>query len=533
MADIARILARLKHLEAERATWEPVWQSIAEYVLPNRADFAVQRGPGQERTQKLYDMTAVHANEMLASALHAMLTNPALHWFTLRTYDEKVNVIRAVRAWLEDAQTRMEAVFSSPRAGFTPAIHEFYLDLGAPGTAVMLVEERGRDQILFRTHHLAECMLAEGETGRIDTIYRKFKMTARQLAQRFETLPEKIANALAGDKPDQEFEIVHAVEPRADYDGRRLDGRNMPWRSCYVALQDKAELSEGGYQEFPFVAARWSKVAGETYGRSPSWTALPDIKMVNAMSRTVLRAAQKATDPPLLLSDEGIVLPVRTTPGGLNFGAVDGQGRELMKPLVTGARIDIGLEMQEQRREQIRHAFFVDQLQFFNDQRMTATEVLQRTEERLRLMSPMVGRMQIEGLGPLVERVFSIMLRRGQFLPPPLELRGQEIKIEYVSPIAKAQRASDLVAMSRGFELLAPYAAANPAALDVIDGDELVRAVADLSSFPLKVVRDARALAAVRAGRQQAIEAASQRQDIGLAADVAGKVMKGGQRATA
>jgi hypothetical protein len=212
--------------------------------------------------------------------------------------------------------------------------------------------------------------------------------------------------------------------------------------------------------------------------------------MVNAMSCTVIRAAQKVVDPPLLVADDGVVLPVRTVPGGLNFGGVDASGRQLIQPLANNARVDIGLEMMEQRRRSIRSAYYVDQLQLAAGAAMSATEVLQRSDERLRLLAPSIARLQTELLGPLVERVFGLLLRSQELPPPPPALAGEAIRVEYVSPLAAAQKASALLGVRRVFDVMAPLAAAQPEIYDLFAGDELVRYAADANTLPLRGLRD-------------------------------------------
>ena len=214
--------------------------------------------------------------------------------------------------------------------------------------------------------------------------------------------------------------------------------------------------------------------------------ALPDVKMLNLMSKTIIQAAQKQIDPPLLVPDDGFLLPVRTQPGGLNF--FRSGTRDTITPLNTGANIPIGLNMEEQRRTAIRSAFFVDQLLSGGAPNMTATEVMQRSEERFRVIGPVLSRLQNEMLRPLIDRVFALMLRKELLQPAPDILQGKEVDIEYVSPLARAQKSSSLNGTMKALEILLPLAQAIPVA-DHLNPDGLVNHVMESLGVPKKVVK--------------------------------------------
>jgi hypothetical protein len=266
---------------------------------------------------------------------------------------------------------------------------------------------------------------------------------------------------------------------------------------------------------------RFVKDSVSTYGRSPAMTALPDVKMLNKMSETTIKAAQKQIDPPLMVPDDGFMMPVRTTPGALNFYRAG--TRDRMEPLNIGANNPLGLNMEEQRRNAIRQAFYVDQLLLGQGPTMTATEVLQRNEEKMRLLGPVLGRLQAELLQPLISRSFALLLRNGLLPPAPEELQGQDIDIEYVSPLAKAQKLTDLQAMLRGFEILLQVSQVAPVT-DYLDGDAMVQYLVETAGLPARVIRSASEVEQVR--REQADQAAVQQQmqQEMMAAEAGGKI---------
>lgn len=329
---------------------------------------------------------------------------------------------------------------------------------------------------------------------------------------------------LARETPSAEVALLHAVFPRDEAVPGRRAGRNLPFASVYLDVDGETVLSEGGFAEFPYVVPRWSKAAGEVFGRSPAMKALPDIKMLNEMCRTTLRAAQKVVDPPLLVADDGVVLPVRTAPASINYARFLADGGDPVRPLQTNANVGLGLDMEERRREAIRAAFFVNQLQVSGSPQMTATEVLQRAEEKLRVLGPMLGRLQSELLSPLVIRVYGILARAGRLPPPPPALAGHGLHLVYVSPIARAQRAAEAQGILRLIEIAAPLSQVQPDLADNIDGDATLRHLWSLFSAPHALLRDLRQVAALRAQRADVRAAEESKADLERLATGLGKL---------
>jgi hypothetical protein len=249
------------------------------------------------------------------------------------------------------------------------------------------------------------------------------------------------------------------------------------------------------------------------FGRSPAMTALPDIKMLQEMMKTTIKAAQKVVDPPLLVPDDGVLGPVRTIPGGLNYYRASSGAR--IEPLLTGGNIGISYEMMTDLRDRIRTTFFLDQLQFQGAPRMTATEVVERTERTLRLLGPTLGRLQSEFLGPMIERIYGVLSRAGRLPEPPESIAEQELKIEYVSPLARAQRQSETQGIMRTLEFIGPIAGMDPQAAQVIKGADTVRHIAELNGVPPMLLKsneelmeEAKAQQEAQAAQQQMMQGA-------------------------
>ena len=520
MANYEYIKKRVDTLSQERGTWEVNWQEILDYVMPRKADVVTLRTRGEKRTEVLFDSTAITANNLLAASLQGTLTSPSLPWFSIKLRDEELNEDRDVQLWLEDTARRMYDTFNE--TNFNTEVHEMYLDLCSIGTAALFVEEGSNgfdtDGIHFNCLHIAEYYIQESIDGKVDTLYRKYKLTARQAVQEFgfDNVGEKIQTA-SKEKPDHKFNFIHAVEPTADYE--RSTGKSatkLKFHSCHVCEEDKMVVRTGGYNEFPYLVPRWSKATGEIFGRSPSFNALPDIKTLNKAVEIGLKAWAKAIDPPLLVQDDGVIGRVRMTPAGITVIRNDGA----VKPLQIGTNWQITDLKENQLRTAIRQAYYSDQLQLQEGPQMTATEVQVRYELMQRLLGPTLGRFQSEFLNPLIERVFGIMYRAGALLKEPDIIQGTKIDVEYLGPLARSQRMEESVAIERLYSLAMNIAQIDPAIMDNIDHDEAVRLRGKLLGVPKTVLRgkdDVDNMRTMRAEQAQMAQMAQEQQALGKA----------------
>lgn len=521
----AQILLRQERMADMRGIWDQHWREIAERILPRANYFRVVRNPGDKRTEKVFDATATLALERFAAAMESMLTPRTQRWHKLRVNDPALQEDREVQAYLDAVTQILFQARYAPGANFASQANEAYMSLGAFGTGGVFVDESIGRGLRYRTVHLSELYIQENHQGVVDTVHRRFPMTARQAIQRFgEKTPKRIVDA-AEKNPEQNFDFVHAVMPREDVQYGRDDFRGMPYASCYVSIEDRQIVSEGGFRTMPYAIGRYVTGPREVYGRSPAMTVLPDIKMLNEMSKTVIRAAHKIVDPPLLLQDDGALQAFDLRPGALNYGGVDEQGRQLVHPLQTNARVDIGLDMMEQRRKVINDAFLVTLFQILVDSpNMTATEAMLRAQEKGALLAPTMGRQQSEFLGPLIERELDILGRAGVLPPMPdvlLEAGGM-VDVEYVSPLNRAQRADEGVAIMRTLEAVTPLAQIDPKVMMLFDPEAVARELAEINGVPAKVMRSKEQIAAI----EQAHAQAAQAQQLLAAAPVVGKTVR-------
>ncbi len=474
------LIRRHQELAATRATWENHWREIAERILPRQDSFQTKWSEGAKRNEKIFDSTAPIALERFAAAMESMLTPRAQRWHRLRASDQTLNDADGVRDWFRQVEDILFAARYSPRANYASQQHETYMSLGAFGTGVLFVGEEVGSGLRYKSIHLSDCCFAEDANGRIDTVFRKYRLSARQAAQRWpeKDLPRGIQRALEKE-PERRFDFLHAVLPRGEFKPGKSDAKNLPYASTHVAIEDRTVLQEGGFEQFPYAVSRYVTAPNEVYGRSPAMAVLPDIKMLNEMSRTIIRAAHKTVDPPVLIHDDGI-LGGRPDlrPNAINYGGVDSAGRPLMQPFQNNARVDIGLDMMNQRREVINDAFLVSLFQILvQGPAMTATEVLERAQEKGVLLGPTVGRQQSESLGPMIERELAILARADALPPMPAALHetGGDYEIQYDSPLTRAQRAEEGLGVMRALEIAGAMAAADPSVFDNFDADAVAK----------------------------------------------------------
>jgi hypothetical protein len=488
------IVSRHERFKSERSVWDSHWQELAERIWPDRAFFtAKDRTPGEKRTERMFDSTAALALTRFAAAMESMLTPRTAKWHRLRVADEELNESPAVQRYLDSVTNILFRVRYSAKANYASQMHEAYMSLGAFGTGGILIEDMLGSGIRYKSVDLANLYFTENRHGVIDTAHREFQYTARQAMQHFDAdrLPKKIREA-AEKNPEQKFDFIHCVKPNEERKGGDRSYRGMELASYYVCLDSRDVVEEGGYRTMPYALGRYITTPGETYGRSPAMLVLPDIKMLNEMKKTIIRSAHLAVSPPLLLQEDGALQAFDLRPNALNFGGVDERGQQLVHALKIDGRLDIGMELLEAQQRIINDAFLVTLFQILVEQpNMTATEAMLRAQEKGALLAPTMGRQQSEMLGPQIERELDILARAGMLPEMPDELveLGGDVEIEYVSPLNRAQRAEDGVAILRTLESIAPLAQIDPSVMMAFDLARAARELADINGMPAKILR--------------------------------------------
>ena len=522
----AQIIKRFNQLESERRTWETHWSEIADRVLPRYSDTffkpTSEQTRGEKRTEKMFDSTAGLALERFSAAMESMLTPRTQRWHRLKPSDEALARDRDVKLWFEAATNELFKQRYATKSNYASQQHEVYMGLGAFGTGIMFTDFHDRGGLRYQATNLKEILFEMNHQGLVDTSYRKYSLTARQMVQRVEakrwdSVPAEVTKA-AEKTPDKRFEIIHCIRPRIEVEPGRLDARGKPWASFYIAVQGQYELSKGGFDTFPYQISRYVTGPGEKYGRSPAMFVLPSIKVLNEQKKTMLTQGHRAVAPVLLSHDDGILDTFSMAPGSMNPGGVSAEGRALVHALPVG-NLAAGQELMDMERQVINDGFLVSLFQILIETpTMTATEVLERAREKGALLSPTMGRQQSEMLGPMIEREVDVLLKQGLLPPMPdvlIEAQG-EFEVEYDSPLSRSQRAEEASGWLRTLEAAIAYANTTQdlSVLDQFDSDVIYQQLAEINAVPPSWMRGPAAVQKMREDRaqqqqiQQMVEAA-------------------------
>ncbi len=522
-------------LVSERRVLDDHFQRLGELMLPRKSEFVTKKASGARRMENVYDSSPILAARDLASAISTLLKPRTQQWFNWRATNTVLNRNSEVKLWLEEVEKIMFNAMYRREARFVHASGEKDLDLVVFGTGIMFIGmTRNLRNLLFKPMLLKNSYILRNADSMVDTIYILNEIPAHAAVKFFDKPGETAKKAVEENKITKMIKYLQVVEPRPDRDPESLNALDMPFSSVWIDIEGEAKIATSGFREFPFVVPVWDTVAGEDYGNSPGMNALPDVNTVNEMAKTILRAGQKAVDPPLAVADDSTVSAVRTWPGGITYFNADAAktlGQIPIVPLNTGADIALGLEMQEAIRLQIAEAFFKTRLRLpIGGPQMTATEVLERTEEFVMDFDPIFGRLETDDIGPTLDRVFNIMLRAGAFPSPPSILQGESVEFEYTSPITTSKRKLEAAGVTRSIEIMTPLIQADPTIIDIYDSDEIGYQVSEAQGMPLTMMRTPAEVEEIRQARieaaQRAEEEARRAQDVenlSTAADAAAK----------
>jgi len=529
--DVRRLREWGARLFSQRSVWESHWRQCAQYVMPQWDQFGRDRSTaGEQRQRRVWDASAALALPKYAAAMEAFICPRNTRWHALRTRNPELAREHSVQAWLEHLTDLLFEFRYRPSAGFGTMVHESLLQLGVFGTAPVYLDERPGHGWRYRACHLSTVAVDQSESGMVDVVARRLRLKPRQAAQRFgiEALPARVSEALRRDM-DVEHTYLHMVAPWGDIgDPGRPGAGAWRWGAVYL-LEDDSELvvSAGGHRQTPWSVPRASTAPGEVYGRSPAMTVLADIEMLQEMRKTTVRGTQRRAAPPLLLHEDVGLAGFSVACDSLNYGALADDGTPLVRALDMASDVSVNEQVAQSARETVQDAFGLTLFQILVESpAMTATEVMQRAQEKGQLLAPVAGRLQSEWLSPLIRRELDLLLWMGLVPPPPpvmVEAGEVEatVEIDYASPADRFARAEQALAIVRTVEALAPLHGISPGVLDFMDMDEAARVIADVNGVPAKVERSPEAVEQIRAERA---EQAESQQALAMAAQMAGPV---------
>lgn len=535
-ADIKLINQRFESLKQERSSWEDLWRDIRDYCLPDLGCFSGEDATqGSKRYRKILDAEAIDCADVLAAGLLGGVSSPSRPWLRLTTMDPDLDKNAAVKEWLNKVQDLLLLYFS--KAECYNALHQSYLELPVFGTACTIVKPHPEQLISLQNLTIGEYWLAEDDYGKVDTMYRRLSLTAKQMVQQwgFEAVNNDVRQAFEKD-PFTRFNVIHAIEPRIERNPDKRDNKNMPWQSVYFqeGVQDKV-LSESGFRNFPALCPRWMTSGGSVYGRGPGAKALSAQKSLQRLHLRLAELVDYGTRPPILYPSTLKDQLSQFKPGGRV--AVNPQEAPIIRSMWE-VRTDpqAMLALIQSTRQDIQRIFFVNVFQMIaataNQTDRTATEVQALEQEKVMMLGPVLERLHTELLDPLVTNAFGFMVEYNMLPEVPEELYGRELSIEYVSVLAEAQKNASANGIVRTAQQIGLLAQINPQAVDKLDVDATIDQLADMNGVPPSLIVTGQRVALIRqqrAEQQQAQMQAAQLQqamtslkDLGQAADSQG-----------
>lgn len=511
---------QLSQLKAERLSFEPHWRELSDFTRPRSTRFtASEVNRGDRRNSKIIDPAAVMAARTLSSGMMSGITSPARPWFRLATPDRDLMDYGPVKLWLETVEQQMNEVFN--RSNLYQSLPLMYEDLGSFATGAMAVVADPQRVIRTVPFPTGSFYIANGADLSVDTAVREFSMTVRQVITEFgmDAVSDTVKSQWNSGQYGQWVNVVHAVYPNLDRQTGKLEAKHKAYKSVYyeATSTDDKLLRESGYDEFPIMAPRWEVNGEDVYGSScPGMVALGSVKALQLLQRRKAQMIDKITNPPLQAPASIKSQRISTIPGGINYlpmADVNNQIKPLFQIPANGTN---GLlEDIQDTRQIIDHAYFVDlfrMMQTVNTRSMPVEAVAEMREEKLLMLGPVLQRLDSELLDKLINRTFSVMAENNLLPVPPDEMQGMQLKVEYISVMAQAQKAIGVSSIERFIGFTSGIGQFKQEALDKINVDETIDAYAASIGVPPSVVATNEQVAQIRENRAQQQAMAQQMQ---------------------
>ena len=535
-ADIKQLQQFFAGLKQERSGWETLWRDIRDYEVPDLGCFdGEEPHQGGKRYQRLYDAEAADSADIMAAGLLSGLSSPSRPWLRLTTMDPELDESPDVKDWLAALQQAMLMQFA--KSEVYNALHRSYLELTAFGTACSVIQAHPEKVVDMINLTAGEYWLSDNAFGRVDTMFRRISMTAKQMAQKFgiDALSRDVQSACR-ENPFRRFTVIQAIVPRIDRDIMKHDDVNKPFASVYweEGNDHGRVLAEKGYDDFPALCPRWLVTASSVYGRGPGAKALSASKSLQRMQKRLGILVDYLSDPPVQFPSKHSGRLDLYRPGGRI--PVDPQDNESVRT-AWEVKTDPSLisALIEARRQEIQRYYKVNIFQMiaaYQEGQRTATEIEALKQEKAMVLGPILERLHTELLDPLVSNTFALMVKADRIPEPPESMRGRELNVEYISILAEQQKASAVNGILSTVQQIGVIAQMRPESLDKLDADKTIDLLADMNNVPPSMIVSGQRVALIRSQRaqeQQAqlaqaqlAQAATAMKDLGQAADSQG-----------
>jgi hypothetical protein len=431
----------------ERKAINTLWQELAENFYPQRADFTINRYVGEEFAEHLYSSYPIIVHRDLSNSFAAMLRPRAKEWFEVSVEDED-GISKAGREWLQWSTKRMRSYMYDRKSNFIRATSEGDADFALTGQCCISREMNWNTKtphLIYRTWHLRDVAWSEGASGSINEIYIKWKPTIKQLKEMSLNLHYEVAKRKVNENLST-VECLRLIVSTDMYEGQSGQGKGYPWMMVYLDVQNMHIMGEYGVMSHGFTLPRWQTVSGSQYAYSPAAVAgLPDARLLQAMSLTLLEAGEMSVRPPMIATTEAVRGDIQLFSGGITWADADYDERkgDVLRPLSQDrSGLPKGYEVRDHQMAMLAEAFYINKLTLpAPEGDMTAYETGQRVEEYVRAALPLFEPMEHEYNGQLCEDTFDGLLRAGAFgsvQDMPQELQGREVKFKFVSPLHDA-----------------------------------------------------------------------------------------------
>lgn len=484
------LLKRHDALVEIRRGHEGAWKKIDEFVSPTQAKMESGSHKGGNVWDNIFDSTPVRSNNTLAATLGFLITNQSVGWLGLDVKQGRDKLAKDDREKFQDAERIISESFGD--TNFYDEVDKFWLSYAGYATAGFYVEEGGPGDPYFicKAIPIWELYFSENKWGEVDTVHREYRMTLRQAVQEFgldNLSPESQRKYVKMKKMDEEITVLHCVYPREDFNRNSKFSKDFEFASVYIEKEKKWKIEESGYHEMPYMVSRFRLRAGETYGRGPAEEALADIITLNTMSKTNIKIARKNADPPFDIILNSYIGRLKTGANQANY-----RQKSYEKASVLHEAIDLpfALEMEDRRRQSVEKSFFVDVLRIPHNDRMTTLEIRKYQQEAMQVLGPTFGRIAVDFLRPLVIRVFWILYRAEAFDLPEHLMTDGAFRIQYESPLARAQKSQEVENVLEALGKLEAVAKEVPEIWRRIDWKYLLELVFKNANADLKVIKD-------------------------------------------
>ncbi|MEG7468389.1 portal protein [Serratia marcescens] len=519
---------QLSQLVTARSSYDSHWKELSDFILPNCGRFLTTDAGRNKRNTKVVDPTGGLASRTLESGMLSGITSPTRPWFSLNTPNKQLMDSWPVKMWLSQVVELMNDVMN--KSNWYQSLTVLYRYLGTFATGAISILEYDEDVIRTDVLPIVSYFISNSDRLQVDTVFRKFSMTCRQLVAKFglENVSDSVKSAWDTGAYEAWFEVVHAVLPNTNRDTGKLNSKNKRYSSVYYQPGGSGDklLSESGFDEMPILVPRWDINGEDAYGSScPGILALGGVKALQLQQKRKDQAIDKLVNPPMMAPSSMKNERLSLLPGDVTYynGAGDTQG---FKPVYEiNPRISELLESIQDGRQLTNECYFVPLFNMFsniNTRSMPIEAVNEMRDEKMLQIGPVLDRLNDELLDPAIDRIFNIMNRRGMLPPPPEELQGQPLRVEYTSVMAQAQKAVGIGSIERAVGFIGNLVAAGfQQAADKLDVDQSVDEYFDMLGVPTTITKSDEQVQAEREQRAQQQQAAQSLQMGTGAADIA------------